>query len=98
MQEKMAGLEGTVHSFAHVERVLKVASYLAEREGADVEVVQVGVLFHDVGWSLGKPHHETGAKLADKILKEVNCSRAITKAAVNIVLHHHLDSSTNWEH
>jgi len=92
VQEKMAELEGTVHSFAHVLRVLKVASYLAEKEGADVEVVQVGALLHDVGWSIGKPHHETGAELADKILKEMNYSKAITKAAVNIVLHHHLDS------
>lgn len=62
----------TVHSFEHVERVFKIATFLAEEEKADVELVQVGALLHDIGWIIGKPHNENGAKLASEILKEIN--------------------------
>jgi len=88
---RMAVVKGTVHSFEHVERVLKAATFLAKEEKADVELVQVGALLHDIGWVVGKPHHENGAKLANEILKEINYPEERREKAIKIVLHHDLD-------
>ena len=60
--------EGSTHDFAHVERVLKIASYMALKENADLEIVQVSALLHDIGRSIGEPHSETGAEKAREIL------------------------------
>jgi len=89
VEEKMAVVEETVHSFEHVERVFKIATHLAIQEGAYLELVQVGALLHDIGWTVGKPHHETGAELAREILKKMDYPSEET--IVSIVLHHHLD-------
>ena len=68
----MSILKGTAHSYEHVNRVVKIATFLAEKEKANLELVQIGALLHDIGWAVGKPHNETGAELASKILKEIN--------------------------
>ena len=57
----MTAVGETVHSFEHVERVLRTAAFLAEQEKADLELVQIGALLHDIGWVVGQPHHENGA-------------------------------------
>lgn len=41
--------EGSGHDWFHVERVTRTARMLAEREGADLEVVQLAALLHDIG-------------------------------------------------
>ena len=71
MKEKMSILNGTAHSYEHVNRVFKVATFLAKKEKADLELVQIGSLLHDIGRVVGEPHNETGAKLASKILTEI---------------------------
>ncbi len=63
VKEKMSPLEGTAHSYEHVDRVAKIAILLAKKEKADIELVQVGAILHDVGRCVGQPHNETGAKL-----------------------------------
>ena len=90
-RKRMTVVEDTVHSFEHVERVLKTATFLAEKEKAHVELVQIGALLHDLGWTVGEPHHETGAKLAVKILKELDYPEGRRERVVKIVLRHHLD-------
>lgn len=87
----MTVVKETVHSFEHVERVFKIATFLAEEEKADVELVQVGALLHDIGWVVGKPHNENGAKLAGETLKEINYPKDRREKVIKIVLHHDLD-------
>ncbi len=41
--------EGSGHDWFHVERVTQTARLLAEHEGADLEVVQLAALLHDIG-------------------------------------------------
>lgn len=91
VKEKMSALEGTAHSYAHVDRVVRIAVFLAKEEKADVELVHVGALLHDVGWASGQPHNETGAKLAAEILRDANYPLQRSQKIVNIVLLHPLD-------
>ena len=63
VKDEMTPLDGTSHSFEHVERVTKIAKYIAERENADVELVQVTALLHDIGRLYGSPHPEKGLNL-----------------------------------
>jgi len=91
VEEKMAVMKESVHSFEHVKRVFKIATFLAEKEKADVELVQIGALLHDIGWAMGELHHETGAESASEILKEINYSLERIEKIVRIVSCHPLD-------
>lgn len=65
------------HDWFHVERVYNLAVRLAKEEKADLDVVKASVLLHDVARALedeGKieDHAVESARIASKILKEVN--------------------------
>jgi uncharacterized protein len=92
VKEKMSPLEGTAHSYEHVDRVVKIAILLAKKEKADIELVQVGAILHDVGRCVGQPHNETGAKLASEILNKVHYPPQKTQKIARIVLLHDVDS------
>jgi uncharacterized protein len=92
VKEKMLPLEGTAHSYAHVDRVVKTAVLLAKKEEADAELVRVGAIPHDVGRCIGQPHNESGATLASKILKGLNYSPQKTRKIARIVLLHDIGS------
>jgi uncharacterized protein len=92
VKEKMSPLEGTGHSYEHVDRVVKIAILLAKKEKADLELVQVGAILHDVGRCVGQPHNETGAKLASEILNNLQYPPEKTKKVVRIVLLHDIGS------
>ncbi len=72
VKNEMVPLDGSSHSFKHVERVTKIAQHLAELENADVELVQVTALLHDIGRLYGSPHPEKGIEPARKILESLN--------------------------
>lgn len=91
VKEKMSPLEGTAHSYEHVDRVLRIATLLAKKEKADVELVQAGALLHDLGRALGQPHNEIGAKLARETLEKMNYPRERSEKVAKIVLYHPLD-------
>ena len=89
VKEKMYVLEGTAHSYAHVDRVVKIATILADKEQADMELVQAAALLHDIGRAVGEPHNETGAKLANEILKtSTNYPQERIERIAKIVLRH----------
>ena len=89
VKEKMSVLDGTAHSYAHVDRVVKIAAILAEKEQADMELVQTAALLHDLGRTVGEPHNETGAKLASEILKQsTNYPQERIRKIFKIVLRH----------
>jgi uncharacterized protein len=89
VKEKMSVLDGTAHSYAHVDRVVKIAAILAEKEQADMELVQAAALLHDIGRAVGEPHNETGARLAGQILKHsTNYPQERIEKIVKTVLHH----------
>jgi len=96
-KERMAPLEGTVHSYAHIDRVFRIATYLAEKEKADVELVQIGAILHDIGRTVGEPHNETGAKLAREILGGTDFPHERNDRVARIVLYHALSMRDKLE-
>jgi len=62
-----------VHGFDHILRVLRTAEHLAEREGADVEIVRAAVLLHDASGETGgsgrADHQDSGAEFAAEVLE-----------------------------
>jgi len=92
VKETMSALDGAAHSYAHVDRVTKIAAILAEKEKADQELVQTAALLHDIGRAVGEPHNETGAKLAREILEEqsTNYPKERIEKIVKIILLHPL--------
>ncbi len=58
----------------HILYVVKYAKLMAEKFGADEEIVEVAALLHDYAsvkdYKLYKDHHLHGAELAEQILKE----------------------------
>jgi putative nucleotidyltransferase with HDIG domain len=97
VKEKMSPLDGTAHSYEHVDRVLKIATFLAKEEKADLELVQVGALLHDLGRALGQPHNEIGAKLAREALERMNYPKERSEKVIKIILYHPLDFKERLE-
>lgn len=98
IRETMFPLEGTAHSYAHVDRVAKIATILAEEEKADQELVQTAALLHDVGYVVGEPHNETGARLARKILeKTTTLPEQRIEKIIKIILRHPIASRDKLE-
>lgn len=64
-----------VHGFLHVKRVLNLCLQLGKELGANLFVLQIAVLLHDIGWSNknkasnNKNHAESSAAIASKFLK-----------------------------
>lgn len=67
------GYGGWTH---HVTAVVKYSKLMAERLGADEEIVEIAALLHDYAavkdYSMYKEHHIYGAVEAERILKEFN--------------------------
>ncbi|MFW6003771.1 MAG: HD domain-containing protein [Halanaeroarchaeum sp.] len=59
------------YRFNHIMNVVELAAEIAEREGADVEVVTVAALFHDIAKLEADQdvHAEEGARIARKYLE-----------------------------
>lgn len=94
MKERMAGLDGTSHAFDHVERVYDTAMLLAREESADMELVQVGALLHDVGRVIGDPHAEHGVTVAEEILENLEYPIDKRSKILQIIAEHHLTGNT----
>ncbi|MGD0978299.1 MAG: HD domain-containing protein [Candidatus Bathyarchaeia archaeon] len=89
VKETMSVLDGTAHSYTHVERVAKIAAILAEKEKADQELAQTVALLYDIGYAVGEPHNETGAKLAREILEQsTNYPKQRIEKIVKIIMLH----------
>ncbi len=84
VQELFEG-EGTGHDWWHIHRVMHNAIYIAEQEGAEVEIVQIAALLHDVGDH--KFHYEKDAseKMITKMLKKYKVSNDFIDEIIGIV-------------
>ncbi|MBN2282015.1 MAG: HD domain-containing protein [Candidatus Marinimicrobia bacterium] len=87
------------HDWDHSERVMKLAMHLAEKEKANLKVVQIAAILHDIGRETQDKsrgnicHAEEGARLAKKILQEFNLSEAEKTNIIHCIESHRFRNS-----
>lgn len=73
----------------HVQPVIKYSLEMADKYGADKEVVWLGAMLHDIGILYnGANHDESGAKKADEILRKEGFDKETIHKVSGIVLKH----------
>ena len=49
MQQRYVGFDDPAHGWEHINRVYRLAVYIAEQENADIFIVGMAALMHDIG-------------------------------------------------
>lgn len=89
------------HDFRHVERVLKLALYLGRREKADLGILEVAALLHDIGRREEIKakgafcHAEAGSALAQKILEKYKFNKGAVRNIVHCIRTHRFRDRRN---
>ncbi len=81
------------HDWSHIERVYNLSMRIAKDEKADLDVVRAAALLHDVARAMedeGKieDHAIESAKIAERILEEVNFPREKTVKVIQCIKTH----------
>lgn len=82
------------HDWSHVERVCSLALNIGKKEKADLSILTVAALLHDIGRkeemrSHGKfCHAEKGADLANKILKKYKIDQELIDNILHCIISH----------
>lgn len=78
--------EGSGHDWYHLERVWRLARRIGEAEGADLEVVQLAALVHDIAdWKFHAGDESVGPREAARLLRDEGVSARVIDAVVDIV-------------
>jgi uncharacterized protein len=74
----------------HFKIVVKYTLELADRQGADREIVEIAAWLHDIGSIMGhyKDHHVFGAKVAEKLLGELGYPKDKIEKVKHCILTH----------
>ncbi|RAV27591.1 HD domain-containing protein [Sinomicrobium soli] len=87
VKEQLRNAEGG-HDWFHIERVYHNAMRIASGEKADMTVVQLGALLHDIADSKFHGGDETiGPDIARQFLESRNVEKAVTNHVINIIRH-----------
>lgn len=82
VKEKMYK-EGSGHDWFHVERVCNMAKYLAQKESADMFIVEMTALLHDIDdWKFSDVYNTT---ITEEFLKSVEVSEEDSNRILNII-------------
>lgn len=82
------------HDWSHTERVYRLCARIGEKEGADLEILRIATLLHDIGReeqdsSKGKIcHAKVGAKLARSILTEAGLEHDKLERVIHCIRTH----------
>ena len=78
--------EGSGHDWYHLERVWRMARRIGEAEGADLEIVELGALVHDIAdWKFHAGDESVGPREAERLLHKEGVSARVVEAVVDIV-------------
>lgn len=87
VQETLADAESG-HNWFHIERVWKTSRYIAQQEGADMLVVELAALLHDIADAkFHDGNEELGPATARAFLESQQVEAAIIEHVVNIIRH-----------
>lgn len=74
----------------HIEPVARIAVVMAKNMNADLQVVEIAAYLHDVTKMTGdrEKHHLSGAKYAEKLLKNYNIEQEKIEKVKNCIMKH----------
>lgn len=94
-REHMKG-DGSAHDWWHVVRVVELAKKIGQQEGADLFVVELGALLHDIAdWKFTGGDLTIGPKLAKDWLESQSVGGKIIETVIEIVEHISYRGGTN---
>lgn len=92
IEQRFVHCYNLAHSWDHVNRVYKLAEYIAEQEGADQFIVNMAVLMHDLGHTVepkGHEHHvDLSVKLASELMHTYQIPTKLQEAITHAILAH----------
>jgi uncharacterized protein len=78
--------ESSGHDWHHIRRVWQLARQIAQREGANQEVVELGALVHDIAdWKFHGGDDTVGPREAGRLLADEGASLSVIEQVVGIV-------------
>ncbi len=78
--------ESTGHDYWHFIRVWKTAKNIAQKEGGDLFIIELGALLHDIAdWKFSGGTNEIGIKKAKTLLKGFNVDEKIINQVCYII-------------
>jgi len=85
VEEKLAG-DSSGHDWWHIYRVWNLAKNIAEQEGANLLIVELSALLHDIAdWKFHDGDDSKGPKLAEQFLLENQVERGVIAPVIEIV-------------
>ncbi|MFB6088771.1 MAG: HD domain-containing protein [Candidatus Aenigmatarchaeota archaeon] len=88
-KDYMEELEDPAHNWHHIQRVYNLCERIWKEEGADLEVLRVGALMHDIGLTENREKHGIiGANLAEDILKDLDYNREFIDHVTDVIRSH----------
>jgi uncharacterized protein len=90
------------HDFGHTERVKNLALQIGEKEGADLEIIELAAILHDVSRkeqdeSKGKICHASkGAEMAKKLLEEQEYDMETIQKVIHCIATHRFRDKNNF--
>ena len=85
VEEKLAG-EGSGHDWGHIYRVWNLAKNIAGQEGANLMVVELAALLHDIAdWKFHDGDENKGPQMAEQFLAANHVERRVIDPVIEIV-------------
>ena len=85
VEEKLAG-EASGHDWWHIHRVWNLAKNIAGQEGANLMVVELSALLHDIAdWKFHNGDDSIGPKVAEQFLTANHVERRVIDPVIEII-------------
>src|SRR6266487_6352504 len=91
MQQRYVGFDDPAHGWEHIERVYRLALYVAEQENADAFIVGMAALMHDMGHlstDKSRHHADLSMSMAGDLLLAYDVSADTREAILHAIAAH----------
>jgi len=96
IEHRYTGVTDLAHGWEHISRVYTLAKHIAEKEGADLFVVSMAALLHDLGHTTASTlqqeksgHHTDGSiTLAAEIMRRYEIPEQLQQSIIHAILAH----------
>ena len=91
MKQRYIGFDDPAHGWEHIERVYRLALFIAEQENADTFIVGMAALMHDIGHlsrDTSRHHADLSILIAGEILLTYDVSAATREAILHAIAAH----------